>query len=662
MNRTGKSKSPWAVVDRFSARCYGLIRQSFLGRWMTAYQRLNRRMRGGEAIDRPLTGFRQKVVRATEKSPIVKLFQAVAQALFDMPIAVVGLFGLMYGLSGAGGLLIYNVYLLSEHVGEMDMGGIMRYVMIVLFSCPLLFSGRPLSETLYRCGLTRIVLIWLLGVPKDRFLRPARPMWRGLPVVAAVLALGTGIWSSQLGRFEAFDQMSSLWYPLLVPLGILFLVLFSMILTVPETGVVLACGCLPLLWLRSDWPLFVLLGLIATTWLGLLVQLLQAHRTLRFDLLDRMVLLFGGVMLLGGMIGYGVDAASVQRALLLVGLLSLYFLIVNLMVTRTHVKRCWVGVVLMSLLVTASMLARYINPEELRWAEDLWYRAGPVVADEFAGAVNWLSAGALSWQVALLVMALPVTFAFLMRGKRLLWQTLLSVMLVVDLALVLLSGSRGAVIALLVGVLLFALLSHHRTLTVGVFAAPVVGGVCLCMPLMPEAWVAPVQRFSSWMSSWGGLYADRYWEGIWGLIKAHPAGIGFGADSFESLYPLYATTAVTPGGTGSLFLNLLVTLGIPGLLVFGAVIFFFIQKSLTALRYAGGRADRVMILGGMVSLVSVLLMGCTRSLDTPAIFVGFWMILAILSTYVNIVVTETEALRTQSMGTVTGQDYVGRVD
>ena len=69
------------------------------------------------------------------------------------------------------------------------------------------------------------------------------------------------------------------------------------------------------------------------------------------------------------------------------------------------------------------------------------------------------------------------------------------------------------------------------------------------------------------------------------------------------------------------------------------------------------------ILGGLVGLANLLLVGFTRSVSNHmAMFVGFWMILAILSTYINIVVSETEALRAHSMGTVSGQDYVGRVD
>ena len=93
------------------------------------------------------------------------------------------------------------------------------------------------------------------------------------------------------------------------------------------------------------------------------------------------------------------------------------------------------------------------------------------------------------------------------------------------------------------------------------------------------------------------------------------------------------------------------------------IMFFFIQKSLTALRYGGGRTDRMMILGGMAGLLSVLLLGVTRSMGNNIVmFVGFWMILAILSTYVNVVVAETEALRSYNMSTVDGQDYVGRVD
>ena len=664
MSRKNKSKSILHWLDWFSDSVYGWIRLCFLGRWMTAYQRVNGRMQGGDTGDRPLTGWRLRTVRAMERNPVTGAFRAVGQALFDMPMWVLGLFGLVYGASGLVTLAVYNFYLLSAHLGEMDLGGMMRYGVIGLVSAPLMASRRPLSETLYRCRLTRRVLIWLLGVPKDRFLRSVRPTWGGLPIILTAISLITGVGSALLVRFGWLSYIPAAWHPLLVPQLLLLLALSGMILAVPETGVVLSCCSMAFLWTRTEWSLWLLLTLIVATWIGYAVQLLQAHRTLRFDLLDRVVLLFGLALLFGGLVGYRTGIDSAWRAVVLFALLSLYFLIVNLMVTRIHVKRCWVGVCITSVLVTLSMLARYVDPAELSWLEAVWHKAGPVLSDGFASVVGWLSGGDAGEQVMLLVMTVPLICAFLLRSRRLLIQTGAVALLVTDLVLIVSSGSRGAFVAVLAGLLLLALLSHHRTLTVAVVATPALASVWLWSPLLPTSWTTVFRRLEDWMASWGGLYVGDYWDGIIKMIKTHPAGIGIGDGAFESLYLFFADTAARPtAGCGNLYLELLVTLGIPGLLLFGAVVFFFVQKTLTGVRYNGGSMDRVLLLGGLGGLFATLLLGVTRSIGNGVtVFFGFWVVLALISAYGNVIRIETETVQAHRMGTSDGQDFVGRVD
>jgi hypothetical protein len=570
----------------------------------------------------------------------------------------------VYGLSGLSGFLLYNVYLLSERMGQMEIAGVLQYGLFVLLSCPLFFSRRPLSETLYRCRITRVLLIWLLGVPKDRFLRAKRSSWGGLPVLTVVLALAAGIWSSQLSRFVVFQQISSAWYPLVVPMILVIATLIGMVITVPETGVVLSCACMAFLWTKTQWSLWLLLAVIAVTWIGYVVQILQAHRTLRFDVLDRMVLLFGMVVLFGGVVGYRAGGDSLRRAAVLFAMLSLYFPIVNLMVTRTHIKRCWVGVCITACFVTISMLARYIQAEELRWLELVSPRIGAVIADGFSNAVHWLAEGDTEWQSMFLVLFLPLLCAFFFRCRRLLLRVGIGLLFSAIAVLIVISGSRGAFVAMVVSMLLMGFMSHHRALTVGILALPVAGCVWLWSPLFPSAWRGLGRRFVEWLSSWGGLYLGRYWDGIRKLIGTHPAGVGLREGAFEALYPFFASSVDRPdAGSGSLYLDILITLGIPGLLIFGVTIFFFVQKSVTILNSCGGSLDRLLILGGLAGVVGVLLFGAARSMgDGIMVYVGFWMIVALISAYGNIMEIETAALAAHCVGRDgQGRDFVGRI-
>jgi uncharacterized membrane protein len=131
------------------------------------------------------------------------------------------------------------------------------------------------------------------------------------------------------------------------------------------------------------------------------------------------------------------------------------------------------------------------------------------------------------------------------------------------------------------------------------------------------------------------------------MVWDHPAGIGVGADAFATVYPAYAAPDL--GGvsdSGNLGFELLLSYGWAGLLLAAVLLFLFVQKSCTALRHTVVGKDRAMILGGVTSLVGMLIFGAVRSfLTSPRVFFTVCLVVALCSAYENIIFEESERER-----------------
>ena len=146
------------------------------------------------------------------------------------------------------------------------------------------------------------------------------------------------------------------------------------------------------------------------------------------------------------------------------------------------------------------------------------------------------------------------------------------------------------------------------------------------------------------------------------MVWDHPAGIGLGSDAFDAVYPFYAAPdlgAVTD--SGSLLFEVLLSFGWIGLILFGLILFLFVQKSVTCLGHTSATKDRAMILGGVTSLVGALVFGTVRSfLTAPRVFFTLLLVVALCSAYENIIFDESDVLTANRAGSPDGEDRIYR--
>jgi len=638
----------WSGLERGTSALYNRVIRSWLGRLLTSYRSVENLVYRGRRVEgrdrcRPVSSARLRAVDALESARVTALLHRVFSALFDAPLRCYGVFGLCCSLFG---IALYFAAPYLDPGLSVSWIHLLCYMAIFAVSVPLTLSPKPLRRVLGEGRIMRRCLTGGLGIPTERLARAdrrvtkPRPVWFFVSVLLAVPAAA----------------VSYLTHPFIVPLAGVLVALVGMIFAYPEAGVILSTSMLPLIWLDRRFML-VLAVAILLTWISYIHKLLFLHRTMRMGLLDWAVLVLGAFLLISCFTGAAVTTDTVVYTGLIVLFLSDYFLIVNLMTTRAHIARCLGGVLSSVVVVTVLGYVRMIPVDALSWLEGS--RAGDLLVDAFTHGMGALSGLWATHSELFLVITFPWLFAFLLHTKRLLRTFGLSLLMGANVLLVVLSHADSTLLCIVLCSCLFFLLYSHKTLAVGTLAAPALGCVCVWVD-----YLFPSSALLAW--DW---FADRtpaqdsLRQSVWRMIADHPFGIGIGSDSFAAVYPSYAPSDLTfAANAGNLYLDILLSHGWCGLLLLALVLFLFVQKSLSCIRHAASKSSRALILGGLGSVVSVLILGTVRSFSgIPRVFFTLLLAVALCSAYENILFEEHDVLTVDPAGDHTREDRMYRV-
>lgn len=641
MARDHRRRYLWDNLNRGTAKLYALIAHSWLGRWLSGYRKADDALAKGRRYPgrhrcTPMSPARLRLLTAVESGRLFSGIRALFHALFCLPMALYGLFLLFYGLFGVA-LYFALPYVYPALAPEPR--HLILSAGVALLSLPAVLTKKSLAETLGTGGLSRLVFVRLLGIPEDRM----EPKRQKMPVVLPYVTVLLSLLAAEGALFL---------HPLLIPAALLGVGMLGLIFTYPEAGVVISTALLPVIWLHRGW-LYPLCALILLTWLSFGVKLLFLHRTIRFGLLDTTVLIFGGLILLSGFTGTAVTADSVVRSLMLFICLSDYFLIVNLMTTREYIRRCLLGVGISVAVVTLLSYLRIISVDGLGWLEGS--RAGNAIIAGVEYGIEQLSGLWVEHSELYLVVLFPWLYAYLCHTKRLLRRVAGLLCVGLDLALIVMTDSVSALFSILVVTVAFFLLLSYKGLSASLVALP----AAVCGTLW-VTYLYPISEGMRTVLSRSRHFKELLSDSLWRMVLDHPAGIGIGEEAFAAVYPAYAAPdlgAVTD--SGNLYFELLIGYGFPGLILFAAVIFLFIQKGMTCLGYTTATKDRAVILGGVTSMLGVLIFGSVRSFITsPRVFFTVMLVIALCSAYENIIFDESDVLTAKRAGSPTEEDRI----
>ncbi len=601
--------------DWIAEKIYRALINGCFGTIFTAYDREQNAFENGfvkgyfkesKIFGKSFRKIRQKLSEGFETSFFLGKLRDSLHSFLALPLHSYGNFWMSFGIYTT---LLYFIKMLVYGTGFSEIGTLLFGIIICLIAIPLLIAKDPLAEAVGKGYFTRLLFADCFGFRDESF------------IIAESSSHKRSNFMILIGMI--CGVMTFFIHPAAILIFIFACVGIALVMSAPEIGILIALFSLPFLSL-FDTPAILLGGIIGLTMLSYVIKLVQGKRIFRIELLDFAVILFLIILYFGGAVSAG-GVMSFQAALLSVMLMMGYFLTVNLMRTAKWLKRCFAALVSSGTIVAALGIVQYLFGVLNRSTLDQnYFRGIKGRVTAFFDNSNMLA--------FYLVMIFLLAMTFLLRSKKIQERLLLLFSVTVIFLCILFTWSRGAWIALIISALIYFLFYSKKTVRFLI--------LLLCaVPFLPMLLPSNVwSRFSSIgnMADSSTMYRMYTWKGTFQAIKNYFfGGIGYGGEAYENVYPGFAFAGMEGAEHAhSLYLQIWISLGIVGLIVFLAVIFFFMQQCLESIHKSSDPESSMMIYAVFCSVVAALIMGVFDYIwYNYRIFFLFWFLLGLASAY-----------------------------
>lgn len=605
------------LLSRFGAFLYRKLASGLFGSIFTGYERCCAAVKNSAAAGYlrrlDLSGrffgpIKRTVARGIENSVILQYLGDMTGRLLTCSMKVYGIFMFSATLYSAIFYLFKIFYFMEKEetssllhadsaLAAVDPGIVLTLVLMLIASVVMIASRHTLISALAASPVTRFVLLEIVGIRRESL--DNRGAREGRFNVAFIAGLIFGLISAVTGPL----------IPLILIVGAAAALL---VLASPEFGVVAIITVLPFA------PTMSLVAAVLYTALCYFMKILQGKRSVRFDLLDGIVLIFMLLMVSGGLVA--ASFASVKPMLVYVAFMVGYFLVVNLIRSPEWFRRCLAGVVCSCTLVGLyGLYQNFFGLVSQTWQDsDMFGTIEGRVVSTFENP-NVLA--------EYLIMVLPLVLALFLNTDQ--PKKKLSMVIAGGIigGCLIYTWSRGAWLGFLIGIVIFLLMYSRHTMTFMLFG-------CLGIPFLP--FVLPesiTQRFLSIgnLGDSSTSYRVNIWRGVGKMIGDYwQTGVGIGTDSFRCVYPLYSLSGIESAPhSHNLYLQILVEIGIVGLVIFLVLLFFWAQSCFTLHRNEE-RREKMIPAAIFCGLLAVLAQGMTDYIwYNYRVFLMFWLMLGL---------------------------------
>ena len=605
-----------AIIHFFSLVCnaiYQAVKNSWVGTFFSSYTplgdriahsffpSLHRKLRIREHILRPM---KFSVARLLNDSYLLNMLRRFLAYLLSLPLYGYGLFLICFG---AAALLVQGIPFLFGGTAVLTPTEILFAITAIVISFLLFSTSKNLAYGLAHSIFSELLLFRLIGARREDFvIRPNAHFQPLAPILLGIIAGGACY----------YLPMRYYCYALIALLALLT------VMKIPEFGMVAVLFTLPYL------PTKMLVAAILLICCSYLLKLIAGRRTLRFEVIDLFVVLFMVLYLLGGIFS-SAPALSIGPMCVTVCFIFSYILMVNLIRSEVWFKRCAGAILCTTVLVSLYGIYQYVfGTLSAGWLDKEMFSSISIRVISTFGNPNVLG--------EFLVISIPLFYIYFFSRKGFSKKVLSLIPCGICLLCLVLTWSRGAWLGLIIGTLAFLLLYSRHSLTVLLFGS-------LGLQLLP--YVLPqnvLLRFTSIgnMADSSTSYRVNIWLATLQMIRDYFfSGIGSGINVFKTIYPRYAYATIEAAPhSHSLFLQILVELGIFGLLVFLIILFFFTKQSCSALRDEQKNPLRFWVLAGFCGILSVIAQGATDYIFyNYRVMLWFWLCAGLTSAAARIV-------------------------
>ena len=602
-------------VDRYAKLFYHLIAVGIFGRLLTAYDTSDRFFAGSRLARRRRFGWRTATRRGGRRTLAYVMERNVLQRVTRRVVDTVCVYnmrtlGVFFLTMGVFTLMMFFLSALVWEGRDAVSAAFVVGVAGVTLGVPMLFSDRSFGYLLRRGAFFWFGLSMGLGISDDT-LHDVEPKGRsGMPV-----ALPFGIFAGIV--FSFLD-------PVIVLAVLLLILLTALVLSVPESGVLLLLFVLPLAgFLEHGREL--LLFLFFLLFVGYLIKWICGNRTFRLEAQDYPVLLLLVLFLFSAFSAAGSEARI--SAFFCVIALVAYFLTVNMMATPGWLIRGRVALIASGALCAVIGIVQFITAAVQATPGTDMAALGTSVRAGFDNSASF------AW---FLVIAFAVLFPSLWEfTKKQRWLGIAAAALM--LAGATLSQVKSAPAAFALIVLTFFLLYHHRALPITLFGVGLVSAVTAMLPTavscrMLAALREPAAVSENRAGAARVLARIFFGDGSGAFDRGH--GIrrflfGMGRGGPDIIYPAFTDTGTAfEPAVCNFFLGFVAEFGVLALIVPAALFFLLLQNCFTALAAAKARdeARPATALAGICLTVASFFYACFHYTWADPASLALWLV------------------------------------
>ena len=602
----------FSLLDYIRAFFGKKISGGFFGKLLTSYSREQKAFEEGflkhhfsnENRLKPYTRkIRYHISGALEGSWFVNACKRLTEKCLRIPLKMCGTGLFSFGIYTT---LVYFIRLLVPGLEQSALSFALSGIGICVVSIPMMLSKDSVAAAVGNSVILRMLFSGAFGLRDECY---------------EVSAYNHRIGGSILVFFGLFFGALTLFVHPLIIIGVfLLLIILAVIFATPEIGVICAVFFLPFFSI-FEYPSMIFSLIILTVGVSYLLKLLRGKRILKMELMDLAVVTFALTLFLSGAISSG-GTEGYYEVILCFVLMTGYFLVVNLMRTVAWLNRLIYTFVSSGTIVALIGVAQYVLGvfNETSWMDGRYF-------SDIRGRVTSVfdNPNVLGMY---LCMVFPFALYVLSRCRQKNERFLCRVSVGLILLCAVLTWSRGAWLAILITGIVYALVSSKKAVRVLFFCI-------FSIPFLPM--ILPysvINRFTSIVNLADSSLQYRLytWKGSFRVLKDNLwGGIGYGNTAFQEIYPQYAYAGIEAAEhSHNLFLQIMVGMGIGGLLVFLTVVFLVYQMNLEHMKRSKDVQTKAIVLAALCSFTAILIMGIFDFVwYNYRVFFLFWMVLAV---------------------------------
>ncbi len=567
---------------------YGSLSEKFKSSFCASLIRKRKEKNGVE------NSVRRKVSRLYETSLVSSALSNAKLALLACPLALLGIVFFSFGFYSAVIILLRRF---AFSFTPINVTSISTSIIFIFISVAMFCSKKNVLSFVNDSKMLGLILFHSLALRKaylaDENDCPRIPA--GIMVIAGLI----------LGAATIFFEPFSIALVFFVIIGCVI------IFNSPESGIIAMFFCIPF------FPTKALIFIALVTEASYLFKCIRRKRVAKFTFIDIFVAGFAVLMVSGGFISVDM-ASSIPKMLVYTLFLLTYFVVKNLIRSEKLLHRCFDALVASAFFVSVIGIAQYFfGNVSTKWLDTSMF------ADIRGRAVSTLQNPNVLGEY--LILLIPVIFTMMLFGRSANKRFFRFVTLIVSLACLIFTWSRGAWLGFAVGVILFIIFSSHRSFAGFIILIPaLLAGLVL---LGGTALAGRALSIGSTSDS-STMYRVNIWQGVLGMLSdVWHYGIGIGEGAFGVVYPQYSLSGVEVAPhSHSLFLQIIGETGIFSLLLMAAIILCITSMVLHYIRHSAFIRQKLLCLAALCGFIAFTVQGLTDYVwYNYRIFLLFWL-------------------------------------